>query len=759
MARWPFTRTAGYGGQLQLIIGKPGPHGRRVNATYVRGTPTLIDNYSDADPFGDAAAQFQFPSITAIDDLNDPELSTWLDYYSSVDLYWVPAVPSASQYSGLPLVMNPLTGKADLVCPPWILDSGGGRISNNRSKAWEGFIASMDFGLSEATSSLTIQCQGANFQVDRYLQKPFYPPQPWPLELLIDDAFSHVRKPHLRTQALRTLFPAAWKLKIANYSKNANTIFTPVGKPGSLWSGYTSRQTGAWEHALTGFVQDQLTVMITDDRSGVRSGNQWTVHHYREGETVPAGKDRLNRSIASSISPGRLPVLEVRDRDRTPDFTLQFGQPGLTGRLSGDSTQSENVIYGSGTGIDGTGWRNAVISPDGSRTDYVPLAASRDIYPAAQNPGFDPTAFASEAYTNFGAGFDQPGATLVSQQHLARDRNPGFTGQLTLAVDPRTDLSRWQLKSGMTLLLKGFAGTGERGMKFHISATTKNPTAGTVDLTVDTRYRDLLTVDEARQRTRDPLTPVKMLQVNRTSVTIEDLQAPWDYTAGSGFIPKESQHFRDHAPTSDVFPHVDWARRHPPLHYPQWYVKCNANASRSLDRWSATIPILTSEKGTISRTEVYAVDIYGRPLKVPFHMSIYYIKIARTDVPHYLGEYSPYLNDAFERTSPETGQQNNPLLWGDDSLIVGWGNKSNGILNRAGFSPGRESDGASPTGILTDDSTWDFDNTNNPNYNKNLKPGQRQTASSITLWAVFYAEWDEPVYFQGRLYRQNPGTA
>ena len=118
----------------------------------------------------------------------------------------------------------------------------------------------------------------------------------------------------------------------------------------------------------------------------------------------------------------------------------------------------------------------------------------------------------------------------------ARDQRPGWAGDITLKVDP-PEMSRWAIKAGMTLNLQGFAGSGEQGVHFHVAQVEANPLEGTVKLTLDTRYRDLLNLEEARVRARDPLTPSKMLQINRRSVMIEDLQAPWDYTAGSGFIP------------------------------------------------------------------------------------------------------------------------------------------------------------------------------------------------------------------------------
>jgi hypothetical protein len=743
MGAWNFTKTTGIGGRFQLVITKLTSGGRAVDVTLVRGAPTQLGSFSSADPFGDSTAVFSFPAITPFDDLDAADLGRWLGYYSNVDLYWVPGIAiGGAGAGGEEPVINALTNQLDLITPS-ILRAGAMRLGDNRIKVWEGFLAAMDFTADGTNASLEVQCQGALFQLDRYLQKPFYPPQPWPLELLIADAFSHTRKPHLRTGALQTVFPAGWKNIVPAYT--GASVYTPVAKPGSKWSGYASRQTGSWDHALTGFIQDQLTVMLTDAKSGVTPGNQWTVQHVRQSTAAPAG---------------RRPVLLVRDRFRAPDFSLWLGTHGVDVSLNGDSTQSENVIYGDGTDIDGTVWRNAVISNDGKRTDYLPLAASRDVYPPSKQNLLS-REFISEAYTKFGSGFSQTQAQSSAAQQMVRDEQPGWSGTITLRTDPSLDLPRWLIRAGMTVRLKGFLGTGETGMPLHISAVSANPMDGSVALTVDTRYRDLLTVEESLARTRDPLTPIKMLQVNRTSVLIEDIQAPWDYSAGSGYVPKASKAFHDYKPAALGFPYLDWRTKHPPLHYPSWYVKCNAGAAARKSRWAGPIPILTSEKDTVIRTEFAVCDLYGRALKIPFHVSLYYVNVTQAAMPRDRLGPDPYINGAFESVNPATGQPwpAGNFLAPDQSFIVGWGNRSGGVYNRAGFYPNRESGGAPPTGLFVDDASWSFDNTNNPNYNKLAKPGQRQKASAITIYAMFYCEHPSPVYFHGRLYRQNPGVS
>lgn len=750
MSRWSFDTIPTPGGRFIPVVTRMTPGGRRMDVSVVRDAPTKIDSFSSGDPFGDSTAVLTFPALTAFDDLDAVDLGTWLGYYSDVDLYWAPAILAGDGlYPSGEWLTDALTNNDDfaLVAPYRLRDADGRPTTQHAVKVWEGFIAS----IAPQADGIQVQCQGALFQIDRYLAKPLYPARPWPLESLIEDQFTHVARPQLRTAPMLISWPAGWGRIVPAYdAANADT-YAPVATPGSRWTGYTSRQTGSWDHALTGFIQDQLSVMITRPGDGVAVGNQWTV----------------GQILANEGNPGRQPVMRVRDRFAAPDFAMWLGTPGLDAQLTGDSTQSENVIYGSGTDVHGTLWRNAVIAADGSRTDYLPLAASRDVYPYVNNPALVPGGFVSEAMTKFGTGFSQPDATDVARQSLARDADPGWTGNVTLSTDPSTTLSRWQVRAGMTFLLKGFMGSGEAGVALHVSAVAANPEAGTVELTVDSRYRDLLTVQEAAERTRDPLTPVKMLQVNRASVMIPDVQAPWDYTAGSGYVPTPSKAFQDFAPVAEGFPHEDWATKHAPTRYDTWYVKCDAGSPYRANRWAGPIPVLTSEKGDILRTEFACYDQYGQLLKIPFHVSFYYLPVGPSAMPRDNGGPSAFIDNAFESIDPATGQPwpvtaggADNYLAPPDSFIVGWGNRQGGVYNRAGFSPGSEADGDYPTGLLVDGSTWSYDNTGNREYKPNpIQAGYKQSAAAITIHAMIYAEYEESVYFMGRLYRANPGTS
>lgn len=707
MSRWSFTPVDGAVGRFQIVVYKVG--GRPQDVTYFRNAAASIQNYSNADPFGDSVCVLDFPQITGFDDLASSDVGSWLAPFSQVELYWVASVAGTTE-------MDPRTNQRTL---------GPGV----RTKIWEGYVASLDMSLDTSGSKMSVQCQGSLFQVDRYMAKPAFPPRPIPHETLIARAFDHKDRPHLRTKPLKIEWPVGWTKKTPPYTKP--TAYTPDARPGVLYSGYSTRDTGGWVHALTDHVAGLTRVMFTDDDSGVSAGNQWTVRS----------------------DPGRQPVLYVRNRYRTPDIELWFGQVGVTGNFSLDATQVGNIVYGTGTAIDGSGWSNQVISNDGRSTGYAPLAAARNVYPQSRNPFYNKNAFAAETKREFMSGFALDQAISSAQKSLQREAEAAWTGDLTLSVDP-SSMSRWMIRSDMTLKLMGFAGTGATGLNFHIAQVQANPEAGTVQLTIDSRYRDLTDLEEIRLRQRDPLTPTKMLRVGARSVVLEDISAPWDYTAGSGFIPLNSVKLHSVRPTSEDFPWKSFLLAHPPRHYGHWYVRVKANAALRADRWTLgrDVPILMAQKGSIRRTEIVCVDVEGNIVPVPFHFSMYYMAVVVSAMPRDAGGPSPFLVNAFESID-KTGMQLPPTITGQPPA-VGWGNAD----QPAGYSPGRKSDGTPPTGILVDEANWNFDTTNNPNYAHEAKPGYTIPASVVTMYGAFYAEYTQPVYFIGRLFRQEPGT-
>ena len=728
MSKWAPAASRTSGGFFTVVCTPPG--GKAVDATFIRGARTQIESFTSADPFGWATASIQFPAFTGFDDPLG-EMGQYIRPDTKVDIYWFPAANSAYATGhyvlappSTPVVVNQLDQTLSLYPgEPIIL--------------WSGHMVSIEVQTDGV--GITVQCQGALFQADGRLAKPWFPPRPWALEQLIKYYLDPVNFPELGWASMPDpLWPSGWS-KVA--PGGAVTMYTPMGvTAGKNYTGYASRSTGSWNKALTGYIADLLGVMWTQDDCGATPGNQWTL--------LPRG------FISPSYKRDATPVLQVRDRFATPDFSVWFGSPGVELAPVRDTSSISNVIYGSGTGFDGSEWSNAVVNNDGSMTNYKPLAA--DARTNQGNNSYDNTLFVHEEMYKYPSGIALDQALSAASKSLPRDSDPGWTTTMTLSVDPEGITSRFHIRAGMVVTVKGIMGSGETGINFHVAETTVSPEQLTVSVKLDTRFRDLLNLEEALARTRDVMTPAKLLQVNRKSVLVEDIMAPWNYLAGSGFVPKASINFHRSRPAAMGYPWEAWAKAHPPKgHGAAFYVKVNARNASSQRRWAGPIPVIMSQKGTIRRTEFACFDKNGNLLKIPFHVSVYPLEVTVQDMPHQATNYDPFTAGFFESIQTN-GQPKaaNDFTKPHPQLIIGWGNHD----QPAGYSPGRASDGGAATGMLMDDAQWQFDMLQNPDFDPNLALGKKEPTSAIQVYVMIYAHTSQDAYFLGRFYRQEPGT-
>ena len=716
-------------GQFAVYAYAPGkPY---TNVTIFRDALVKIVSYSYGDPFSDATAELTFPQLTPFDDPEAPNL-WFIKEWTHYDIYWVPATTTKKSDRDLP-VINPNTNKKNM----WL------NYGDKGDPIWEGFSVSY----TPSEGGMRIQLQGALYQLDRYLAKPFYPNRPVVMERLIKKMFNP-NKRKLETKKLKYIWPAGYN-KVAP-DKKERTIYSPKGvKPGNKWSGMATRDTGTWQRALTGFVQDLLANMYTDNESGVEAGNQWTVRK----------------------RPGRRPVLEVRDRFRPPDFEVWYGTPGVEASLTRDGMATVNIIYGQGVSYDGVTWTRSLFLNKGRFTDYDPVAADPNFFPYKNKKTKKKEGMPAETLIKFTNGVGEDEGVKAAEKMLLRDMDPGWTGNITLKADATASITKWKITAGMTVLLRGWAGNTD-GLRLHISEAIHNVEDNSVSLRVDTRYRDLLTLEQVQADVRDPLTPVKMLQVNKRSLLIEDLLVPWDYNQ-SGMIPVGAKSFFNELPNHARYPWERWTQKNPPKDNEEFYIRCDASEDTAKERWGKG-KVIMSQAGSARMVQIVAVDRNGNRLKIPFHVSIYY-----DEVPSYptssVGDppksemESPWLPYTFEVIGPDgepiapTGD--GPETQPDPTFIVGWGNWE----QKAGFSPNRESDGASPTGMLWDESIWSWNMTNQragnfePFYYSDEddmidRDKRNQRAEARSLWVHCYAEHTADVYFIGRIYRLEPGV-
>jgi hypothetical protein len=717
-------------GQHRVWVTRPGH--AAVDVTYFRNIPAQLSSYVFADPFGPSTAEISFPQITAYEQPGEGDLF-WLHQGADVNITWVYA-------------------STGLASTTW---------------RWEGYIASLAYAQDESSSSVSVQCKGALYQVDNFLAEPQFIVSPLPYELAIKQRLDPTTTPDLHTGALTVTFPSYWTTTVPASALTGFAELRPQGvKTGDKWTGLVTRSTGSWDKRLTSYIQGLLSMMFVPD------GSQWTV----------------------ILNYGRKPQLLVRQiRYSIDSYTheVTLGQPGVSASLNEDWTQAANVYFGKGTDVGGDDFSNEVISNGGGKTGYLPFAAQHQVYPAAtSNKWWTKDVMRQETHVQFDQGISPIDAQAVAISSLQRSAHPGYTGTITLKVDTERNnatYSRWLLMPGMQIYLHGFKGVG---VLLHIAQVSANVADGSVELTVDSKFRDLLTIEQVRARSRDALSTIRALQVGKLSVQINDQQKRWSYSAGSGVIPSSpitgqpngKDLFVKYNTANEAFPWRNLVKKYPPHKHPTWYIRIEKPSTDFTKNWSGSgtkryaIGVLLSQSGNIRMTQIAAYDANGNVMKIPFHVSFYTAAgINPTSMPmipkdktnpsylaslkNHAGQHYPFFPGAFESIYPD----GSPKVSGDftnhqDSFMLGWGN----YYQRAGYYPGLYGDHDKVTGLLVDETTWSYDTTKanfllNPTYP--AKVAQNKLAGLVYI--MIYAEAlprNQPVFFLGRCFRDVLGA-
>jgi hypothetical protein len=436
------------------------------------------------------------------------------------------------------------------------------------------------------------------------------------------------------------------------------------------------------------------------------------------------------------------------------------------------------------------------VAPNGVNTIYQPFAHAPEVYPRVQNPYFDSTKKPKEVMIRFQDGVDQNAASKIAQAQYQRFSEPGITGSITLKTDPRTAdgriVPRLLIKAGTTFRIKGLFGLKD-GLLAHATEVSVDMQTMETTITIDTKYRDQLTVAEVKARTKDALTPLRTLQIGKYANTVQDLLLPWSYQEGSGCVPQASKDFYSALPSTATFPYEEWTTTHPPSNpnYAKYYIRLNpTNTTNSAKNWSGVarngaailgIPIRMGQSGAIRLSQFAAYDKNGHVLPVRFHLSVYgnngvgpdampkfqpdegdtfsdikFLHPEGISVSYDTGQSNPFFKNAWEQVREDgtTFHNSTDLTAQDADLKVGWGN----YYEPAGYSPGRFSRGASRTGLLVDETQWSWDLSDqldllSPQNNTNI-----DYAGMLFVMIYCDEQGDEPVYFMGKLFREEPGV-
>jgi len=690
------------------------PYGEaKVDITFVRGVKTKVTSLTTTDPFGPAAGSLTFPAISYLDAVGSGDLA-WCVPNVDIDVVWTSpeytdvdddgeeyTVGSYDAYTwegyaaewdfgdadaagGLTIPLVGALHQADnyLAKPEYpyqplpyeyaiitaLDDCGDRRWAETRGKTKGKWLSIIGWAKGPVTGQVSVHVTNHGFDArDRVAvlnvasAKGTVNNGIYTIVSVPDVNHFVVKAPRAAVGKsvskqgnvfveVATIFPDWWTTVFNRYDTVAypadKTFLLPTGvSHGQKWSGMLTRDTGKFDQLLSAYIQGLLSNMHT-----------------------------LRGQFTLLLDKGRVPYLTHREHLHAPNaatLVVDALWPGVKVNPRIDHTQQIGVVYAQGKATNGDTYTGMQVTADGSRTWYDPAASRRQVHPQAQNPWLDRRVMRKEVMVNYSDGLDEQEAKKASADHLQRFADPGVTATITLSVDPVLNLvvdadgnvtggqpvPRQMIQAGQSIQVKGLFGK-EAGVLFHITEANLSEDS-TMSLTVDSLYRDHLTVDQVRKRGHDSLVPYRVLSTSgQYDPRIPDLLYPWSYAKGSGVIPYGGAPlFTKFGPAKVAkgtvadpyavpFPWTPYTTAYPPKSNPSMYIRVPpsdhqnasnnwANAYNRLNTSGRFTPYYTvlAAAGEIKLFQIAAYDKDGNVKAVPFHVSLWYLPVSYLSMP------------------------------------------------------------------------------------------------------------------------------
>lgn len=762
--------------------------------TFLRGVPVQIESMSDTDPFGPGVAQLRFPQITPLERVGVPgsELQS-LRAWAPITITWTTTDPDSLR--GLRAMRWPTT------------------------YSWRGYMTGFDW-TSGGDRSLAVTCIGGVRALDNLTAQPRTLRRPISYEaaltLVTNGAISRSGLPRMRP-----MVPFNWQ-NIPGWNRRYDPkmykdwpkYLRPLGLTnGQFWSGLLTREMGQWDPVLSSYVAGLLSMMYT-----------------------PGGRVSM-RMKHGAWQPELyyVPMFQYADDSRL--LRVNAAWPGLSFELSEDYTQVVNAVYGEvSSTFSGITFTNEQFSWDGRSSYYLPFAESmwsqrrrqaatlpRDVQQELAR--FPAAGVRREQHVVFQDGLQPFEAKQLARDHVHRNGEPGMTGTITLSgVDPqvfdtvidgqaggeKVPFPKQMITAGMSIQVDGFNGH-QPGPVFFVTESNHSPDSNTTTLTVDTKYRDYLTVSEVRARGRDAMRPLHLLTPGQYSTTVPDRLIHWSYNR-SGFVPFKSHklwHMWSNDDTNNLempFPWTDLTTQFPPRTYGHLYMKI-AGVPGENPRGTQNDPVSTApfwslwekpgkgkdkEKtkgphdlsngfavlasvGEVSSFKMVCVDKNGQRLPVSYFVGVFPDKTTtakatphlpggrkaadyHTDHRHYkAGEPYPFFPYAWEGVLPDGTKPRDAFYTASVPPFAAYGTS----WDRPGYWPGSMQSPNSPrTGQFVDDSGFGFDMTGWNGTDTTYREENTLLDNTACQVLVFCDELPhEDKFFLGRMYRTTPGTS
>lgn len=223
-------------------------------------------------------------------------------------------------------------------------------------------------------------------------------------------------------------------------------------------------------------------------------------------------------------------VFSIEDREATKRLQRDRGLT-VDGRVGGQTWSSVWSIGAKGADL------RSVRRPLAWDPRVEPFLYHPNGAVAGPNPAFIEGWPRLEDDMDYGDNTHPSVATLDAQQRVARLKDPAIVGTITLETDP-WEGSRYHVRPGENVTLKGWEG---RDVFLHVASVRINRKAGTVVLTVDSAFRDALTIAQIRDRDTEsrPDPARRPGAIGRTrSTSAPDVVTPFDGESPAGILPE-----------------------------------------------------------------------------------------------------------------------------------------------------------------------------------------------------------------------------
>lgn len=583
----PTSRTIREWGSYQIVATLPG--GTPTDVTMFRDVPAILDSYSYQQPYGESAAQITFPQITEFDQYGTGELD-WLRIGANIDINRVlPTGETKPLWCGFITSLEASYGT----------DGGGMTVQCAGALSGEAALRvlpvtfvvdyekrSIGKRLQRVLSNTVEPGQSLRPYSWRFTYNPYnfadsYAPSP-PIDVAKNGSRSQTVLDYMdELMALaQDDYSRIWT--IARKRETDGTYvarnYEPQPKGGLGYAQYYQRCPSRLYTIDSGArgVTVQLSCDIADQVNAVYgegidgdTGERWRNAKYPNvQETIP-----LFSTYATSGSLGYdFNYYGDNSEERQEDYFVwraealsdgyQVGLPGypLTSIYwsSADIDAAKaiqaraglpqsgyvdlatwNATFSNGSQNNATLLTSAYFAPIVARTEVEPYLYTPNGSIAGINDNYDPAVMRVERMTSFGEGISKARAVDSVEREfsvLGPTAQQHWTGTITLEMDPREG-SRLDIVEGDFIKLRNGI-TGDRWLM--VAGITVAPESEklTVTLTIDTMYRDLLTVAEVIERNRETrFDPARnIINQRRKSAHVAEISG-WDGESGAGKIP------------------------------------------------------------------------------------------------------------------------------------------------------------------------------------------------------------------------------